>query len=118
MLSLIPQAETISLTDFRKVISKTLNSDQLQIVSVKKGKKKVIIDLSLFEDMYRVWQNQQWQQNLEQLQDTLAPQVINDIGKKEYEHINQLTDLDAVVASGARLMNTKDKPNEYGAAHN
>ncbi len=51
MLNSIFQAQEISLTDFRKVISETLNSDQMQIVNVKKGKKKVILDLSLFEDI-------------------------------------------------------------------
>ena len=64
MLNSITQAKEISLTDFRKVISQTLNSDQMQIVNVKKGKKKVILDLSLFEDMYHAYQNQQWQSNL------------------------------------------------------
>jgi peptidyl-tRNA hydrolase len=117
MLSLASQAKTISLTDFRKVISQTLNSEQLQIVSVKKGKKKVIVDLSLFEDMYQAYQHQQWQQNLEQLQDTLTPQVINDIGQEQYERINQLTDLDEVVATSSKLMNTKDKTSKYGTKH-
>ncbi|OKH31388.1 hypothetical protein NIES2101_41500, partial [Calothrix sp. HK-06] len=79
---------------------------------------KVIVDLSLFEDMYRAYQNQQWQQNLEQLQDTLAPQVINDIGNEQYERINQLTDLNEVVASSTKLMNTTEKQSEYGAKHN
>jgi UDP-galactopyranose mutase len=105
MLNSITQAKEISLTDFRKVISETLNSDEMQIVNVKKGKKKVILDLSLFEDMYRAYQNQQWQSDLNKLQDNLAPQVINEIGRAEYDRINNLTDLDEVVAEGTKLRN-------------
>lgn len=39
MLNSIMQAKEISLTDFRKVISETLNSNEVQVVYVKKGKK-------------------------------------------------------------------------------
>jgi hypothetical protein len=113
MLNSISEAKEISLTDFRKVISETLNSDEMQIVNVKKGKKKVILDLSMFEDMYRAYQNLQWQSNLSKLQDTLAPQVIDEIGQSQYDRINSLTDLDEVVAAGMRLKNDK-----YGKVQN
>lgn len=110
------QAKEISLTEFRKVISQTLNSDQLQIINVKKGKKKIIVDLSLFENMYQAYQNEQWQKGLEQLQDSLATQVINEIGHSEYERINNLTNLDEVLEASARLMNQKST--EYASKHN
>jgi UDP-galactopyranose mutase len=109
------QAGEISLTEFRKVISQTLNSDQLQIINVKKGKKKVIVDLSVFENMYQAYQNEQWQKNLEQLQDSLATQVISEIGQSEYERINSLSDLDEVVESSRRLMNQKST--KYATKH-
>lgn len=107
------QVTEISLTDFRKVISKTLNSDQMQIVNVKNGRKKVIVDLSLFEDMYRAYQNQEWQDNLNQLQESLAPQVIKEIGQNEYDRVNNLTDLDEIVANGVKLKN-----NNYASCNN
>ncbi len=112
MLNSITQTKEISLTDFRKVISETLNSSEMQIVNVKKGKKKVILDLSLFEDMYRAYQTLQWQSDLNKIQDSLAPQVINEIGRAEYDRINNLTDLDEVVAEGTKLRN---KP--YASLH-
>lgn len=114
MLNSLTHIKEISLTDFRKVISETLNSEEIQVVNVKKGKKKVILDLSMFEDMYRAYQNQQWQSNLSQLQDSLAPQVINEIGQSEYDCINSLTDLDEVVAQGMRLKNN----HRYGKVEN
>ncbi len=64
--------------------------------------------------MYHAYQTQQWQSNLNQLQDSLAPQVINEIGQTEYDHINSLTDLDEVVAQGIRLK----RNHQYGKVQN